>query len=79
MALSERLIDGPRRPPPKTCTVCWLQSWIGDDDVDALAAMLADRGRYTAVIIADALRDEYGIHINHEAVGRHRIRHMDEA
>jgi hypothetical protein len=79
MALSERLIDGPRRPPPKTCTVCWVESWVDEADREPLAIMLADRSRYTAAAIADALRDEYGIHINHEAVGRHRIRHMDEA
>jgi len=76
MALRDKLETGPRRPPPKTCAVCWVQSWADTDDLEVLDVMLRDVSRYPAGLIADILRDEYDIVIGGDAAGRHRRLHL---
>jgi hypothetical protein len=76
MALRDRLSTGPLRPPPKTCSVCWISGRISKDDRDVLHVMLADLS-HTGTSIAAALSEEYDTAIGGEAVQRHRRMHMD--
>ena len=76
MALRDKIVSGPLRPPPKTCAVCWAQTWVPQDDVEVLDMMLHDAARYPANIVAQSMRDEYDMHVGGDAVGRHRRLHM---
>lgn len=76
MALADRLTTGPKRPPTKTCAVCWLASWIPDGDREAFAAMLDDVAKYPAFLAARELSDEYDAAVGADAVQRHRRLHM---
>lgn len=76
MALRDKLIEGPLRPPPRTCAVCWLLTWVPGDDAEVLGIMLADGARYPSTAIADILRPEFNVIVGSDAVGRHRRLHM---
>lgn len=76
MALRDRLTTGPKKPPNKTCAVCWLSSWIPEEDREAFDLILADASRYPANVAAAELTAEYDAHVGYEGVQRHRRMHM---
>ena len=78
MALRDKLVEGPLRPPPKTCSVCWILTWIGDDDREVLEVMLGDYSRYPGTTIGLLLADEFNVVVGGEAVQRHRRLHMGD-
>lgn len=54
------------------CSVCWLYGVITPDDGDALDVMLADVPRWPGRVLEQVLRDEFGVVIGVDSVGKHR-------
>ncbi len=72
MTLRDRLPEHElRRPPGRTCAVCWLLDQLEPDQATEVVELI-DARAYTDAVMAEAIRAEYRVEVGDQAIGRHR-------